>query len=286
MTSKDSKNIIVLSVVVTILIIVFVGGLLNSQIISRSENTSSATQQPDIENLRKELEALKQKEEADRQVDGAKSSNIDLASIVSEWRNRTAFLMCSGNTPSGQSYIQTATAYIHRFADGEVSAITNKHAVTDSYGNVVSSCEITIPTDLHSILVSSQNINLHPDPTIDASRIFLDNTDSFLSSIVKKKVCFQQPDVEVKVGDQVVLLGYPAIGSPTDITATEGIISGYDYPYYVTSAKIDHGNSGGLAILVKGDCYLGIPTRATVGSVESLGRILEAKIIQSTAQNK
>jgi len=42
----------------------------------------------------------------------------------------------------------------------------------------------------------------------------------------------------------------------------------YDGNYYVTSAKIDHGNSGGTAILVNNDCYIGIPSASVVGSVD------------------
>ena len=76
-------------------------------------------------------------------------------------------------------------------------------------------------------------------------------------------------------GEAVVVLGYPGIGSDTDITATEGIISGYEDTYYVTSANIDHGNSGGAAILLKDNCFLGIPTYVESGELESLGRILD-----------
>ena len=293
MTSKETKNGFEHpAVIVTVLILVFLTGYFS---LSRKgsndaqvpqQNTSS--QQEEINTLKSELDALKTKQASDaKSATASRNSRPDLSSIISGWRNRTAFLLCSGVSPvTGKPYMQTATAYIHRFSDGKVSAITNKHAVIDDYGYLVNSCEIAIPTDPNSIFVSSQSINLHPDPTIDASRMFLDNTDPFLSSLSKKKVCFQQTDIKVNIGDQVVILGYPAIGSPTDITATEGIISGYDYPYYITSAKIDHGNSGGLAILVKGDCYLGIPTGAAVGSIESLGRILEASVIQSTAQNQ
>jgi hypothetical protein len=72
-------------------------------------------------------------------------------------------------------------------------------------------------------------------------------------------------------------LGYPTIGSSGSITVTEGIVSGIEGDYYVTSAKIDHGNSGGVAILTKDDCYLGIPTFVkNNGGFESLGRILKS----------
>ena len=49
--------------------------------------------------------------------------------------------------------------------------------------------------------------------------------------------------------------------------------------YIVTDAKIDHGNSGGAAILIKDDCYLGIPSAAVVGSIESYGRILKSNLV-------
>ncbi|OGZ79776.1 MAG: hypothetical protein A2256_03415 [Candidatus Staskawiczbacteria bacterium RIFOXYA2_FULL_32_7] len=82
------------------------------------------------------------------------------------------------------------------------------------------------------------------------------------------------PKERVSLGDQIIVLGYPSIGSEESITVTAGIISGLETDYYVTDAKIDHGNSGGAAILLKYSCYLGIPTWVNPGSFESLGRIL------------
>nr|MDQ3014484.1 hypothetical protein [bacterium] len=68
--------------------------------------------------------------------------------------------------------------------------------------------------------------------------------------------------------------------SRVDVTATEGIISGYEGNYYITSAKIEQGNSGGAAISLRDNCFLGIPTLTLVGKVESLGRILDWQSIQ------
>lgn len=246
----------------------------------------------EIEKLKTASEATK-KEQTDLEnkieqtrVDSVKSAqaskafNPDLSAIISEWRGRTAFLLCSGtNLYTNRTYSQSATAYVSDFKGGVWGLLTNKHAVTDDYGNVVTGCTVTIPGDPNPIYVSSVNIQLHPDPLIDAARVNIDNNDSFISSLSKKQMCARQTDIKINTGDQVIILGYPAIGSPTDITATEGIISGQDYPYYVTSAKIDHGNSGGLAILVKADCYFGIPSGAVVGSIESLGRILSTDAI-------
>jgi serine protease Do len=79
-------------------------------------------------------------------------------------------------------------------------------------------------------------------------------------------------DQEVKLGDKLVVAGFPAVGGFT-ITLTEGIVSGFDGEYIKTSAKIEHGNSGGAAFRYSG-CFIGIPTSSVVGEIESLGRIL------------
>jgi flagellar biosynthesis protein FliP len=79
-----------------------------------------------------------------------------------------------------------------------------------------------------------------------------------------------------QVGEKLFVLGYPAVGGDS-LTVTDGIVAGVerdgDTKYYKTSAKIEHGNSGGAAILESG-CFLGIPTLAVSGSVESIAYIL------------
>jgi len=92
----------------------------------------------------------------------------------------------------------------------------------------------------------------------------------------------QKCSAKVAVGNPVAILGYPAssinieeFAPPQSVTT--GIISGYDASYksnnYLVSAKVDHGNSGGLS-LAKEDgkiCLLGIPTWIVAGQVESAG---------------
>lgn len=83
-------------------------------------------------------------------------------------------------------------------------------------------------------------------------------------------------------GSSLVVIGYPAYaqqGVATQIT-TNGIISGFGPvatslpdPNYFISAKIDSGNSGGIAFAKNenGLCILGIPTWLTVGNYETQG---------------
>ena len=76
----------------------------------------------------------------------------------------------------------------------------------------------------------------------------------------------------VYIGDRVYVVGYPAAAGD-NITVTDGVISGFEGAYIKTSAKIDHGNSGGMAFHESG-CSLGIPTAVTGGSLESYGFII------------
>ncbi|OGI67277.1 hypothetical protein A2823_01520 [Candidatus Nomurabacteria bacterium RIFCSPHIGHO2_01_FULL_41_91] len=86
----------------------------------------------------------------------------------------------------------------------------------------------------------------------------------------------------VDIGTPLSVFGYPAVGG-NSLTVTDGIVSGVETDnngvhYYKTSAKIDHGNSGGIAIEDSG-CVIGIPTFVQQGELESIGRILDLKYI-------
>lgn len=91
----------------------------------------------------------------------------------------------------------------------------------------------------------------------------------------------------VNVGDGVTIFGYPASGNLLGIseTVTTGIVSGVlSGPIYKTNAAIDHGNSGGVAILNKNYCSLGIPTYGNSGLTAGIGYI-ESYILAAETTN-
>ncbi len=100
------------------------------------------------------------------------------------------------------------------------------------------------------------------------------------------------------IGAPVAIVGFPAFagqsfqvenygtGDVNLLTTSNGIISAQDdtvappfgdllYPNYFVSAKIDSGNSGGIALskTQQGLCVLGIPTWVSVGNYETNGII-------------
>lgn len=99
---------------------------------------------------------------------------------------------------------------------------------------------------------------------------------------------WQCPDGEANTGDSVTIFGYPNSGNLLGIseTVTEGIISGIlPGPIYKTNAGIDHGNSGGIAILNKSGCSLGIPTLGQSGLTSGIGYVQSYSLVKTPINN-
>ena len=100
---------------------------------------------------------------------------------------------------------------------------------------------------------------------------------------------WQCPDGEANTGDSVTIFGYPNSGNLLGIseTVTEGIISGIlPGPIYKTNAGIDHGNSGGIAILNKSGCSLGIPTLGQSGLTSGIGYVQSYSLVKTPITNQ
>ena len=157
-----------------------------------------------------------------------------------------------------------------KFGNTPSAVLTNKHVLVDSNGYGADSCSAKL-LDSGETLASSDIRNSAKE--YDLGYIYINNPSDYFKNLTSNfpSLCSQKPSL----GDEIVVLGYPSIGSKNGLTATEGIVSGFDGNYFITSAKVEQGNSGGAAILLKDNCLLGIPTFVTLGKVESLARILD-----------
>lgn len=208
------------------------------------------------------------------------SKTYNTAQIIGEWRPKIAYVECDWKNADGSIYqTQSGSGIVTREKTGYPAVVTNEHVVVDDTGTATSQCRVQVPDYGKIITVGADQIS-RSSAGYDWARIDLDNSDAHMNSLAGAgfNVCAETPSL----GTNIVILGYPGIGSRTDITATEGIISGYDGNFYITSAKVDHGDSGGAAISLQKNCYLGIPTFAKTGGVESLARILDAQFIFPT----
>jgi len=85
---------------------------------------------------------------------------------------------------------------------------------------------------------------------------------------------------DIKLGEAVKIFGYPAISGGYSLTITDGIVSSFPGEgLIVTSAKISHGNSGGLAVDEAG-CMLGVPSLVSADESESLGVIYSMDLVR------
>ncbi len=223
----------------------------------------------------------------------------------------------AGGNPMGnyeQTYLRKSGSGLLALFNSTPTIITNKHVVNDSQYGLATECDVGFHNDngayysISSVNQPAQSFTYSPElaplimPEIPRHGQILfgsgGNDVAYLSQMQKEGA----PSITlnrraagdrftcgtIPIGESLVILGYPDYGSGAgtitsvlsnlQITATEGIISGQDGIYYTTSAKIDPGNSGGLAIDEKNNCYIGIPTAAVVGEIESLGRILPAPL--------
>jgi len=76
------------------------------------------------------------------------------------------------------------------------------------------------------------------------------------------------------LGEKIRIFGFPSVSGGKALTITDGLISSFDdNEDIITSAKIDSGNSGGLAVDQNG-CIVGVPSAVTVGNYENLGIVI------------
>jgi len=86
-------------------------------------------------------------------------------------------------------------------------------------------------------------------------------------------------DTPIRLGEPVKILGYPDATGGYALTITEGVVSSFSEDNHIlTSAKINYGNSGGLAIDANG-CLIGIPSAFIEDVVENYGVIIPNELI-------
>ena len=91
---------------------------------------------------------------------------------------------------------------------------------------------------------------------------------NFLEIKVLDKVSSKNYKLNIKIGEDLFIIGYPSVGGKT-LTITKGIISGFLDSYIKTDAEINSGNSGGLVL----NCNYEIIGMATAITYDKIGKI-------------
>jgi hypothetical protein len=247
-------------------------------------NAKIATLEKDLSEERGRRENLESKLAGESKLSLARIQNLEetastkdtLSKIISEWRVRTAHVRC--NLTFGTSIGSGVLTKFNESGKDVYGVLTNRHVLVDSFGRSATSCTVTFPDSDTQIVGTSQKAEIEVSTKgFDFGRIVIVNPDTKIQRNAANEThfCKETP----LFGDELVILGYPYIGAGKDITATDGIVSGFEENFYVTSAKVEQGNSGGTAVLVKKNCLLGIPTYVQAGSLEALARILKIDVL-------
>lgn len=193
------------------------------------------------------------------------------------------------------SNIISGSGSLYIFKETGAAVLTNYHVVDNadrcvvvmtSSGNTITGI-FGLKGEIYTYNKETDEAILALGQSLSKSNVPIENYNYSLSTLSK---CTSL----LPVGTPVVIVGFPAyakrdstitidtIGTVNSIyrTATNGIISGYDTSTkgdanYFVSAKIDNGNSGGIALAKdsNGICTLGLPTWLTVGNYETQGLV-------------
>jgi hypothetical protein len=171
--------------------------------------------------------------------------------------------------------------------------MTNNHIIPeDKDGNpLVKSCLVTLPDSQGKVKEIyygkpivipdlSQNYDL---AFIQLSAAYVDDDGTSYGSYPNTFPSFFPDGCEnanPTLGEKIRVFGYPAIsGGGYYLTLTDGVVSSLPNDgTIVTSAKIDHGSSGGLAVDEQG-CLVGVPSMISGDKNESLGVLISDSVV-------
>jgi hypothetical protein len=288
----------------------------SSASLSGTTTQSTTTAQVDeIEQLRAELNELKSqsasnvlqsaKAQSSAQItkapttkengpqDSKSLDNNELQTIMS----RIVYVECSGDKGT---FSGSGTAQLIPYSDPVV--VTNFHVPGSTGGISQAFCKINVPQPPDyslglAYLATIGKFDTHY-PDIDAVVLHIQGVSTDNQQLFRPFPLRFCDAATIEIGDKITVLGYPAFGEQIgtgvqSLTVTDGIISGFiktnHGTIYKTSAKVDHGISGGLAVRNQDSCVLGIPTwgnyggsLANIGAGEVLGQIQSWDMIRGS----
>lgn len=271
------------------------------------ETRSLITQQQNaIEDAQKEIARLKVSNQA---VIQKISSNPDIntkQNDLKDYINHVGWVSCTGK--SGGEWSGSGSVWMY---NEEYQFLTNYHVIEGA-----KQCQL---------LYSIRNTNTNTENQFAIFDLNIDNARYESNSIVDyaivglKKISDdtlpkgrQSPlssslkpcQKILPLSTPVFVIGFPVTTETTtqtsvgavesvNLTVTDGVISAYDnrptsnypdYNYFVT-AKIDSGNSGGLAVAKQQNnfCVMGIPTAVKIGNYETQGMVQSINNIIDTS---
>lgn len=247
--------------------------------------------------LSEQGQKLSQSEETIAELQAAEDERkkaVALNAVLTEFAPSVVKLSCTASAAADEIRRGSGALYRSPFGESGFVILTSLHVV-ETIDDTPSQCTFSLypdPANAEKFLVYKSEGHRFFEKSIDIAfltpQTVKDNPSAgpferlatFARSLSKQTVCSA-----VQIGEHLSILGYPAVGGET-LTITDGIVSGFELVdgvrYFKTSAKIERGVSGGMAIRDSG-CLLGVPTFVRRGQLESIGRILDLTTLSQIA---
>lgn len=188
--------------------------------------------------------------------------NYKLEDVVKVWRPNTVRVTCITLDAQGnkKSY-SDGSGLLTMDASKNIFVLTNKHVFYVN-GALSAYCDVYFPENEEIYKVEKTERAVSSDKK-DLARLKILRPTEYIKEVIKnsgtKRDC---QNTNPNSTDDLVILGYPQGKSKNDISYTTGKIVGYLDPYFISSATIINGYSGGVAVSLKDNCFLGTPTYA------------------------
>jgi hypothetical protein len=178
--------------------------------------------------------------------------------VYNEWSPSVVRVYCVVLDSRGNNKrTSDGSGFLTRTGSGRYAILTTPHVfnrddVKSDY------CDITFPYTNEIYRSTAKDF-------IEVGGIFIDN----VSDEVKREYSRLSNDetgeancLKIDTGEKIMILGYPSGSDKSKVSYTTGEILRYDGDFYISTAKILPGYSGGIAVSMKNNCFFGIPTHA------------------------
>jgi hypothetical protein len=211
-------------------------------------------------------------------TDKVKFYSVD--EVYKIWEPYVVSLKCT-LIKDGQTYYGKGGTglVINHFKDGP-SILMSRHDLQNNvkgvWTDIADYCDITFPKSDYSFRVEKQNFRVSTGELtvqdrmvansgdIDVAHLVVSSRDQYISNLLKD---YSLNSCEsISKGDPLMIMGIPVSKSQNKVSHVTGLIdvvrSGYTGgDFIITTAPAEADYSGGPAVRIKDNCYLGIQTR-------------------------
>lgn len=183
--------------------------------------------------------------------------------IINIWKPYTVRVTCISLDSKGdrKSY-SDGSGLLSKSLKGVPVVVTNKHVLYTKNNTLSSYCNIYLPVTKETIKVLKKDYFTSKDK--DIANLAIRKPTESITSLLKndKEVSENCKNIKFDSTENIAILGHPTGSNKLDISVTKGVVTGYEEYFYISSASVVTGYSGGVAISLRDNCYLGIPTYA------------------------